>query len=91
MSENVGGEPQGRGSLFGAADFYGGLALIGVAIFAYWASHDLPGMRGFAFGPGTAPRGFAMVLGVLGAAVAITGLTTKGPASIASTSAGRSS
>ena len=50
-----------------------------MAIFAYWASHDLPGMRGFAFGPGTAPRGFAMVLGALGLAVSITGLMTKGP------------
>jgi putative tricarboxylic transport membrane protein len=82
MSESVGGarEPQGRGSFVrGPRDFYGGLALIGVAIFAYWASHDLPGMRGFAFGPGTAPRGFAIVLGVLGLLVAVTGLTTKGP------------
>jgi putative tricarboxylic transport membrane protein len=80
MSENVGGAPRERGSFVrGPRDFYGGLALIGVALFAYWASRDLPGMRGFAFGPGTAPRGFAMVLGALGALVAITGLTTKGP------------
>ena len=80
MSENVGGEPQGRGSFVrGPRDFYGGLVLIGVAIFAYWASYDLPGMRGFAFGPGTAPRGFAMVLGRLGAQRwLITGLTHQG-------------
>ena len=82
MSENVGGvpEPRSRGSFVRAPrDFYGGLALVGLALFAYWASFDLPGMRGFAFGPGTAPRMFAVVLGLLGLAVAVTGLTTKGP------------
>ena len=30
--------------------------LVLVALFALWAGSDLPGMRGFAFGPGTAPR-----------------------------------
>jgi len=82
MSENVSGEPepQSRASFVrGPRDFYGGLVLVGIAAFAYWASFDLPGMRGFAFGPGTAPRGFAMVLGALGLGVAVTGLTTKGP------------
>jgi putative tricarboxylic transport membrane protein len=82
MSENVSGAsgPQSSGSFIrGPRDFFGGLVLIGVAIFAYWASYELPGMRGFAFGPGTAPRGFAMVLGALGLAVMITGLVTKGP------------
>jgi putative tricarboxylic transport membrane protein len=82
MSENVGGasEPQSRGSFIrGPRDFYGGLALVGLALFALWASRDLPGMRGFAFGPGTAPRMFAIALGVLGLGVAVTGLATKGP------------
>ncbi len=82
MSENVGGasEPQNRGSFVRAPrEFYGGLAMVAVALFALWASRDLPGMRGFAFGPGTAPRIFAIVLGVLGIAVAVTGVLTKGP------------
>ncbi|HLK84614.1 MAG TPA: tripartite tricarboxylate transporter TctB family protein [Xanthobacteraceae bacterium] len=82
MSENVGGgsEPGGRGSFVRAPrDFYGGLVIVAVALFALWASRDLPGMRGFAFGPGTAPRLFAVVLGVLGIAVAATGLINKGP------------
>src|SRR5579872_1020911 len=82
MSENVGGasEPQGRGSFVrGPREFYGGLVLMGVAAFAYWASFDLPGMRGFAFGPGTAPRMFAFILGALGLAVSVTGLLVKGP------------
>jgi len=82
MSEDVGGvrEPQDGESLIrGPREFYGGLVIVAVAVFALWASHDLPGMRGFAFGPGTAPRMFAVVLGVLGVAVAVTGLINKGP------------
>jgi putative tricarboxylic transport membrane protein len=83
MSENVGGvqEPRGGGSFVRAPrEFYGGLVLMGVAAFALWASRDLGGMRGFAFGPGTAPTLFAWVLMALGAAVAATGLVTSGPA-----------
>ena len=60
-------------------DYFGGAALIAIALFAHEASRDLPGMRGFAFGPGTAPRGFAYVLGALGVAVSLTGLLTRGP------------
>src|SRR5579864_6873150 len=82
MSENVGGvpEPQRSGSFIRAPrEFYGGLVLVAVAAFALWASHDLGGRRGFAFGPGTAPTLFAYVLGALGVAVAVTGFTTSGP------------
>jgi putative tricarboxylic transport membrane protein len=79
MSDNVSDSGE-RGSFIRAPrDFWGGLALVALAAFALWASYDLPGMRGFAFGPGTAPRIFAFVLGALGLAVAVTGLTTKGP------------
>jgi len=60
-------------------DFWGGLALIALAIFAIWAAKDLPGQRGFAFGPGTAPRLFAGLLACLGAVVALIGLVTDGP------------
>jgi len=60
-------------------DFYGGVALIGLAVVAMLASIDLPGMRGFAFGPGTAPRLFAMLLAALGGGVAIGGLVFAGP------------
>ena len=35
-------------------------------------------MRGFSFGPGTAPRMFAVLLLLLGAGVALTGLFMKG-------------
>jgi putative tricarboxylic transport membrane protein len=60
-------------------DFYGGLALIMLATLALIASAELPGQRGFAFGPGTAPRLFAGALAVLGAAVAVVGLFSDGP------------
>lgn len=62
----------------GPQDFVGGLALMGIALFALWASSDLQGMRGFSFGAGTAPRMFAVLLLALGAAVAVVGLLTEG-------------
>ena len=60
-------------------DFFGGMALILLALIAFVASNDLPGMRGFAFGPGTAPRLFAFALALLSLGVVVTGLLTKGP------------
>jgi putative tricarboxylic transport membrane protein len=59
-------------------DFYGGLALIGLSLFAFWASGDLPGMRGFSFGPGTAPRLFAGVLLVFGVLITAMGFFAEG-------------
>jgi putative tricarboxylic transport membrane protein len=60
-------------------DYYGGVVLVALSLFALWASNDLPGMRGFAFGPGTAPRLFAYCLIAVGVAVALMGLFTDGP------------
>jgi putative tricarboxylic transport membrane protein len=82
MSESVSPPPKGRSfsfSIRSPRDFWGGLVLIAVAILAIWASRDLPGQRGFAFGPGTAPRLFAGLLVGLGALVALVGLVTDGP------------
>jgi len=62
----------------GSQDFYGGLVLMVVALFALWASSDLQGMRGFSFGPGTAPRMFGVLLLLLGAGVALTGFLFEG-------------
>jgi putative tricarboxylic transport membrane protein len=59
-------------------DYYGGLALVGLALFAFWASSDLPGMRGFSFGPGTAPRLFASVLLALAVLITALGLLMEG-------------
>jgi putative tricarboxylic transport membrane protein len=60
-------------------DFYGGMGLILLSLTAFVASNDLPGMRGFAFGPGTAPRLFAFTLIVLSLGVVVGGLITTGP------------
>ncbi len=60
-------------------DFYGGMALIMLSLIAFVASNDLPGMRGFAFGPGTAPRLFALVLALLSLVVVVMGLFLPGP------------
>jgi putative tricarboxylic transport membrane protein len=82
MSEGVRTPPSGGGFRFkvrGPRDFYGGLALIALAIIAIWTSGDLPGTHGFAFGPGTAPRLFAGLLAIVGALVALTGLLFDGP------------
>src|SRR3954463_15976447 len=61
-------------------DFVGGLVLVAIAAFALWASSDLQGMRGFSFGAGTAPRMFGILLLGLGAAIAVIGVFTEGPA-----------
>jgi putative tricarboxylic transport membrane protein len=81
MSEGVRTPPNGgfRFKVRGPRDFYGGLALIALAILAIWTSGDLPGTHGFAFGPGTAPRLFAGLLAIVGALVALTGLFVDGP------------
>ena len=65
----------------GPQDFVGGVALMALALFALWASRDLQGMHGFSFGAGTAPRMFAVLLLVLGAAVDGHGPPERGPAS----------
>ena len=59
-------------------DFVGGIAMMAIAVFALWASRDLPGMRGFSFGAGTAPRMFATLLLGLGAAITIVGVVSEG-------------
>lgn len=58
---------------------WGGLALIVLAAIYYFAAGDLGGMKGFAFGPGTAPRLFASLLAVFGVIVMVTGFITDGP------------
>ena len=82
MSGEAKSSQKGGGFQFrvrGPRDFYGGLALIGLAIIAILTSGDLPGTHGFAFGPGTAPRLFAGLLAIVGALVALSGLLVDGP------------
>src|SRR5256714_12443096 len=59
-------------------DYFGGVVLMAVALFALWASSDLQGMRGFSFGAGTAPRMFGALLLGLGAAVTLVGILSEG-------------
>jgi putative tricarboxylic transport membrane protein len=59
-------------------DFFGGIALMAIAVFALWASSDLQGMHGFSFGAGTAPRMFAGLLLALGFAIMVVGVITAG-------------
>lgn len=60
-------------------DFFGGLALLCLAIVAWWASRELPGQSGFAFGPGTAPRLFMILLALVSIAIMIHGVLVDGP------------
>ncbi len=79
MSE-VGQTGSGRRALIrNPQDFYGGLGLVALSLLAFWASRRLPGTQGFAFGPGTAPRLFAGLLGIMGLAVMAMGVMTDGP------------
>ena len=82
MSDNVGSsrQPGPLSFIRNPQDFWGGLGLVLVAAIAWWASRNLPGQSGFAFGPGTAPRLFITLLAINGAAIAIGGLLTPGPA-----------
>jgi putative tricarboxylic transport membrane protein len=83
LQEGGGSVPAGkffaRGVIRNPQDFYGGLVLIAIALFALLISRNLSGMHGFTFGPGTAPRLFAVLLAVTGAAVVISSLMTIGP------------
>ena len=59
----------------GPQDFVGGLALMAVShCLPCGRRSDLQGMHGFSFGPGTAPRMFAVLLLGLGAAVVVVGI-----------------
>lgn len=60
-------------------DLVAGLAMVAVAAFALWASADLPGIRGFQFGAGTAPRLLAILLLGIGAVIAGLAFVKEGP------------
>jgi putative tricarboxylic transport membrane protein len=81
MSQEVhasSGTPHRGMKISNPRDFYGGLGLVLLGLIALWASRDLSGMNGFAFGPGTAPRMFAVILIALGVAIMAVGWFTEG-------------
>jgi putative tricarboxylic transport membrane protein len=59
-------------------DFVGGLVIVAVAVFAWWLAHDLPGGTSGAMGPGTLPKGLALLLGLLGTALVVSSLFEEG-------------
>jgi putative tricarboxylic transport membrane protein len=61
-------------------DFWGCSALAGLALVSLWINRDLPGMDGPLFGPGTAPRIFAVCLLLLSGTVAAWAAFTSGEA-----------
>lgn len=70
--------PAGRGAIRDPQNFVAGLALIGVAAFALWASSDLPLGRLGAFGPGLLPRVVIAVIALFGAILAVSAFLTGG-------------
>jgi len=82
MSEGARVSPKRGGfklRIRGPRDFYGGLVLIALAFIALWAAGNLQGSSGISFGPGTAPRMFAVLLVIIGALVTVAGLFIDGP------------
>lgn len=52
-------------------DFLGGLAVIAVGALAYWLARNLPAGAGGGMGPGTLPKGLAVLLAGLGAVLVL--------------------
>jgi putative tricarboxylic transport membrane protein len=60
-------------------DFVGGIALLAIAVVAYFGMLKLGAMRGFSFGAGTVPRLFAFLLGALSVLIIVGSFTARGP------------
>jgi len=78
MNTNPTNPPRLAAPLLQRQDFAGGLAVIAVAGFAYWLGRDLPGGASGGMGPGTLPKGLAVLLGLLGALLVATSVLDKG-------------
>lgn len=59
-------------------DFLGGLVVIAVAGFAYWLARHLPAGAAGGMGPGTLPKGLALLLGALGVALLLNSFKGEG-------------
>jgi putative tricarboxylic transport membrane protein len=59
-------------------DFMAGLAIIAVAALAFWLARDLPAGNGCGMGPGTLPKGLAVLFALLGLALLLNSLFEKG-------------
>jgi len=60
-------------------DFVGGLAISGVAVFAFWQGMNLPMGTLGGMGPGMLPKSLAVLLAALGVLLVVNSLTQRGP------------
>jgi putative tricarboxylic transport membrane protein len=60
-------------------DFVGGIAVIVVAAYAFWQGKDLAMGTLGGMGPGMLPKSLAVLLGLLGALLAVNALRDRGP------------
>jgi putative tricarboxylic transport membrane protein len=60
-------------------DFVGGIAIVAVAVFAFWQGKDLAMGTLGGMGPGMLPKSLAVLLGALGALLAVNALVDRGP------------
>ena len=58
-------------------DVLGGVAIIAVAAFAWWLARKLPAGAGGGMGPGTLPKGLALLLGALGFALLLNSINSE--------------
>lgn len=80
-TEVDGAAPQGRmGFIRAPQNFFAGLALIGIAMFAIWATSDLSQGTLRAMGPAMLPRWLAIGVGACGLALAILAVFSPGDA-----------
>jgi putative tricarboxylic transport membrane protein len=63
--------------LLSRQNFVGGLAIIAFSIFAFWLGRVLPGGAAGGMGPGTLPKGLAVLLGLLGVLLVLTSILDK--------------
>ncbi|MFM9887637.1 MAG: tripartite tricarboxylate transporter TctB family protein [Burkholderiales bacterium] len=66
MNTNHTGPPRLPTAFSSRQEFVGGAVIIAVAAIAYWLGRGLPGGTDGGIGPGTLPKGLAMLLGLLG-------------------------
>lgn len=72
------GVPARGGAIRDPQNFVAGLALMGVAVFALWASSDLPLGRLGAFGPGLLPRVVIAIIALFGVMLSVSAFMNDG-------------
>ena len=60
-------------------DFFGGLVVLAVAVFAFWQGANLPAGTLGGVGPGMLPKSLAVLLGLLGGLLMLSAILEGGP------------